>query len=464
MALGDWTFGRAAAKVGAMALSPATDYRPMGLRALNRLFPVAWRAGVLPDCDLQEATITTLAVRGTRLSDFGDDAFARAQLRVLLPALRDEAALTPMGRVIAHGSILTTLRMRLWAEELFRHNPQILERPVAPPVVILGQMRSGTTRLHRLMASDRRFMSLKLYEAMAPVPGPASLDARARGRADPRMRYTRRAFAFLNYINPDIASVHPTGATEVDEELGLLAMSFSGSQLEAQWRVPSFARHGEMTDQTPAYAYLRRMLQLIGWFRGDDPSVPFVLKSPQHMQDLGALLNIFPDARLVFTHRDPARVVASGASLAWNQMVVQSDAVDPHWVGAEWLHKTILRTDVAEAQRKRLAPGQSFDIHYADMEGDWRSGIAGVYDFLGRPLDAATRAAMDTYITRAGRHHPHRKHRYAAQDFGLNPAAIDAAFAPYRLRYNVPLEPAPLIQSNTTASSSDYSRAKGVAA
>jgi hypothetical protein len=369
-----------------------------------------------------------------------------------------------MGRVIAHGSILTTLRMRLWAEDLFKRYPEILDRPVAPPVVIVGQMRSGTTRLHRLMASDRNFRALKLYEAMAPVPGPASLDARERGRADPRIRYTRRAFAFLNYINPDIARVHPTGPTEVDEELGMLAMSFSGSQLEAQWRIPSFARHGEATDQTPAYRYLRRMLQLIGWHRGDDPAMPFVLKSPQHMQDMAALLAVFPDARLVFTHRDPVKVVASGASLAWNQMVVQSDDVDPHWVGREWLHKTQARTVIAEAARARLAPDRAFDVRYADMEGDWRRAIARVYDFLDRPLDAATRSAMAAYVTRAGRHHPHRSHRYAPEDFGLDATAIDSAFAAYRLRYNVPHERGALIQDNTTAPATGYSRAKGVAA
>lgn len=447
-----------------MASSPATVYRPLGLRALNRLFPVAWRAGVLPDCDLEESTITELAVRSTRLGDFGDDSFARSQLRILLPALRDEAALTPMGRVIAHGSILTTFRMRLWAEDLFKRHPEILDRPVPPPVVIVGQMRSGTTRLHRLLACDRRFAALKLYEAMAPVPGPASIDARERGRADPRIRYTRRAFAFLNYINPEIARVHPTGATEVDEELGLLAMSFSGSQLEAQWQIPSFARHGEATDQTPAYRYLRRMLQLIGWYRGHDPMVPFVLKSPQHMQDIRALLAVFPDARLIFTHRDPVKVVASGASLAWNQMVVQSDDVDPGWVGGEWLHKTLLRTKIAEAQRLRLEPGRCIDVRYADMEGDWRRSIAGIYDALGCPLDAATRSAMEAYATRAGRHHQHRSHRYAAADFGLDPVTIDATFAAYRMRYNVPHERAAVIQDNTSAPASGYSPAKGVAA
>jgi hypothetical protein len=173
---------------------------------------------------------------------------------------------------------------------------------------------------------------------------------------------------------------------------------------------------------------------------------------------------VFPDARLVFTHRDPVRVVASGASLAWNQMVVQSDDVDPHWVGREWLHKTRLRADIAESARAQLAPGRTFDVHYAEMEADWRRGIARVYDFLGRPLDAATRGAMEAYVTRAGRHHPHRSHRYAPEDFGLDALTIDAAFAAYRLRYNVPHERASLIQDNTSDAASGYSRAKGVAA
>ncbi|MGL4543789.1 MAG: sulfotransferase, partial [Polymorphobacter sp.] len=256
-----------------MSLPPATDFRPLGLRLLNAAFPRAWAAGVLPYPDLLETTLDAMAMKSTGLADFGDDSFARSQLRVLLPALENEARLNPMGRVIAHGGLLKALKERLWAEALFKAHPEILDRPLAPPIIVMGQMRSGTTRLQRLLGQDRRFAALRLYESMSPVPWPSSRRSAERhpGRPhhrDPRIAYTRRAFAFLSYINPGIAATHPTGALEIDEELGLLDASFTGAQIEAQRRVPSFARYCEATDQAPAYAHLRRLLQLASWFRG----------------------------------------------------------------------------------------------------------------------------------------------------------------------------------------------------
>src|SRR5690606_7843070 len=120
---------------------------------------------------------------------------------------------------------------------------------------------------------------------------------------------------------------------------GLLSFSFYGAQIEAQWRVPTFARFWEMQDKTWVYREFRQLLQTIAWQRGETTR-PWVLKAPQFMEDLESLLEVFPDARLICLRRDLGEVASSSASLVWNQMKLQSDTVDPRWIGAEWLHKT----------------------------------------------------------------------------------------------------------------------------
>lgn len=401
-----------------MPLPPATAFRPWWLKGLNATLPALWDRRILPPPDLDEATLDRQARSATGLDDFGDDRFVRAQLRVLLPALEFEAALSPFGRMIAHGSLLKVLKERLWAEEWFRRHPEILERPVVAPVVIVGQMRSGTTRIHRLLAADPRFAHLRLYEAMCPVPRPGS---RA-GPRDPRIRIVRHGVGVLNAINPGNGAAHPTGTLEPDEELGLLEASITGAQIEAQRRVPSFARWSETHDQTPAYAKLKRLLQLAGWFRGEDAAKPWLLKTPQHMQDLPALLRVFPDARLIFTHRDPVAVVASSASLVWHQMVAQSDAVDPHWIGAEWLRKTAYRARAAAAARRGI-PNMTIDIDYADADTSLHAVLDRIYDWLD--LEPANLPPPVADVR-------HRAHRYRLEDFGLDAARVRAATADYR--------------------------------
>lgn len=411
-----------------MPLPPATAYRPRLVRYANDALPKLWARRLLPPPDLMEETLDRMAMRQTGLADFGDPWF-RAPLRVLLPALREEADLNAMGRLIAHGSLLKVLKERLWAQALFARYPEIRARPLARPVVIVGPMRSGTTRLHRLLASDDRFAHLRLYEAMCPVPWPSSL----RRRRDPRIGYTARGWKALNWINPANAAVHPTGPLEPDEELGLLENSVWGAQIEAQRRVPTYARWCEGTDATPAYAHMADLLRLTGWFRGDAVK-PWVLKTPQHMQDLAALARVFPDARLIFIHRDPASVVGSACSLAWHQMVVQSDRVDPNWIGREWLHKTEHRVRVTTSVRETIPPVRQLDVTFDEMNRDWLGVMRRVYSFLDMDIAPAT-APMSAYLARAAREHPFAAHRYDLADFGLDADEVRERFAGYSARF-----------------------------
>ena len=398
----------------------------------------AWNAGLFQPVDLSPERLRAIAEKDTGLTvDRSDRALFDSQLAVLLPALQEEARLTDFGRLVSHGSLLKLMKERLWFDAIMAEHPEIDRIELAPPLIIVGSMRSGTTRMQRLLASDPAFNALRLFESQAPVPSPAAMRAKAAGRRDPRIAQSGRILKLLVSINPAILDVHPTGPTEVDEELGLLDQSLSSAMIEVQKRVPGFARHCEATDQTPAYRRLHRLLKLRTWFEGADPAKPYVLKTPQHMQDIAALHAVFPTSPMIFLHRDPVQLVASGASLAWNQMVIQSDDVDPRWIGREWLHKTKLRLERVSAMRRIISARQQIELSFAEVGADWRAAIARTYAMLDRELTPHALAAMQAYIDRAEREHRHAQHRYRLEDFGLNAGDVRDELA----RWTVDAEP-----------------------
>lgn len=407
------------------SLPPATAYRPFPINGLMKGLERMWARGLQPPADLSWERIVTRAEKETGLSDHGDTAFLHAQRDVLLPALHEEARLNTLGKVIAHGSLLKIVKERLWAEALFRAHPEIDAEVLAPPIVVVGPMRSGTTRLQRLLACDPAFSALRLFEVSCPVPWPGSF---ARGE-DPRIARTRFVLRVVSWINPATLDVHPTGPFEVDEELGMLEHSLAGALIEAQRRIPSFARHCEQADQRPAYARMARLMKLRQWFTGDRR--PLVLKTPQYMQDLAAFAETFPGARYVFTHRDPVAVVGSSASLAWNQMVVQSDDVDPHWIGSEWLGKTRHRLDRMTADRALIPAARAIDIGFDEVNRGWEAAVARIYHHFGMELTSEALTAMRRYTLRAARNHGYARHSYRLEDFGLSAGAVADLFGDY---------------------------------
>lgn len=411
------------------AAAPAL-HRPASFRIAKRLLARCSRANLLPPLELDLEALERKASEQTGLDDFGDGWF-RGPLRVLLDALRDEARLNVVGRIVAHHHVAKLLRDRLRTEQWFADHPEIRERPLAPPVVVVGAMRSGTTRLHRLLAADDRFAHLRFFETFSPVPDPEALNGH-----DKRKRNAGLSLRLLHHANPTTAIVHPTGPTEPEEELGLFVSSAWGMKHETQWRVPSYAAWCEAEDATPAYRRMADLLRLVGWHRGEDPAKPWLLKTPQHMVDLPAMLRVFPDARIVFIHRDPAAVVGSSCSLVWNQMSLQSDHADPRWIGREWLRKTRLKVDRMAAASRAIPEGRAIHVGYDEMDRDWTAAMRRIYGFLGLDLAPAL-PAMQDYVARSERE-KFRTHRYRLSDFGLSDTEVRDAFADYVRDFEVP--------------------------
>ena len=403
----------------------------------NRVIRLRRKIGTIDPARLEKDALLESAARSTGLDDFGDSWFEKP-LDVLLDSIAREAKLNPSGEFSAMKQFDKVLSERLWAQMWFKRHPEILERAIARPVVIVGPMRSGTTRLHRLLASDHRFSHMRSFETISPVPKPDFEEVLAGRAKDSRPILASRIMKVARLANPRTLSIHPTGPFEPEEELGLLVSSMWSMKHDAQWQIPTYARWSEREDATPAYEHLANLLRLIGWSQQISSIRPWILKTPQHMMDLPALLKVFPDARLIFTHRDPQAVVGSAASLAWNQTILYSDEVDSATLGREWLRKTEVMIERMRDARDAIPRDRMIDVQYEDMERDWRGTMARIYGFLGLEMEPAV-PAMENYLERAKalKRHPHR---YSLEQFGLNAGEVAERLGDYVRVYDIPTE------------------------
>jgi len=394
------------------------------------------KLGLMDPARLEKDFLMEEAVQATGLDDFGDGWFERP-LEVLLDSVKREAQLNAAGEFSAMKMFHHVLRDRLYTQMWFKRHPEILARPLKNPVVIVGPMRSGTTRLHRLLAADQRFAHLRSFETISPVPRPEFEQVLAGEAEDFRPKLAARILKVARLANPRTLSIHPTGAYEPEEELGLVAASMYGMKWEAQWNVPSYAEWCHEESAIPAYRHMANLLRLIGWSQQESSLRPWILKTPQHMLDLPGLLEVFPDARLIFTHRDPKQVVGSAASLAWNQTIIYSDHNDPAQTGRDWMGKTATMVARMRAARDAIPRERMIDVQYEDMETDWRGTMERVYRFLDLEMEPAV-AGMEDYLDRSARlkRHPHR---YSLAEFGLREDEVNERFADYTETFGIPV-------------------------
>ena len=400
---------------------------------MNVAMGLARKCGLADRPVLEKEALLRRAREYTGLDDFGDRWF-EGPLDALLESIHAEARLNRAGEWSARAQFEKVLHDRLWAEQWFANHPEILARPMRRPVIVVGPMRSGTTRMQRLLAADRRFNHLRSFETISPVPRPDFEP----GGFDSRIRLAGRIMRVARLANPRTLTIHPTGPLEAEEELGLLVHSFWSTKHDAQWWVPGYGRWSEKQDPTPAYRQMVRLLKLIGWSQQASSLRPWVLKTPQHMLDLPVLLKMFPDARLIFTHRDPLAVVGSAASLAWNQTIIYSDHADPNRIGEEWLRKTRLQIERMRAARDDIPAERKIDVHYEDMERDWKGTMARVYRFLDLDLEPAL-PAMEAYQQRAAAL-KRRPHQYSLEEFGLTPGHVLDELGDYVKTYGITIE------------------------
>jgi hypothetical protein len=382
---------------------------------------------------LDPGSLMTTARADTGLEDFGADDFVE-RLEILCRALREEARLNPAG-VLAQSVFVTgLLRNRLLLEDLVARHPEILDQQIARPIIICGLPRTGTTHLHNLMSSDPALRSLPYWESIEPVP--AEGEQQPAGGPDPRRERTEAGLAFLDLAMPEFKRMHEMTVDHVHEEIQLLAIDFSTMLFETIAPIPTWRDHYLARDQRPSYAYLKKILQALQWLRG---GTRWVLKSPQHLEQFPALLDVFPDATFVVTHRDPVSVTASMVTMIAYSLRLGHDPVDLPWVGDYWSDRLRRMLQSCVDARDVLPTARTIDVRFGQFMADDVAMVRRIYQLADQPFGPKVETAMTTFMA-ANPRGRHGAVHYDLAQFGLDRARLRQMFAFYVDRFAVSQE------------------------
>jgi Sulfotransferase family len=382
---------------------------------------------------LEPGALMATARAETGLDGFGPEDFVE-RLATLCQAMRDEGGFNGAGIMQQHVLLVGLLKNRLLIEDLVRGHPEIMEEQITAPIIICGLPRTGTTHLHNLMSADPALRSLPYWESLEPV-----LDEReqpAPGAPDPRLERTAVALSFLNTALPYFNRMHEMTVEHAHEEIQLLAIDFSTMLFETTAPMPAWRDAYLSRDQRPTYAYLLKVLKVLQWLRG---GTRWVLKTPQHLEQFPALVDTFPDATFVVTHRDPVSVTASMVTMIAYTARLTRGRVDLEAMGDYWSDRLERMLRRCAEERDVLPPDRTIDVRFDQFMADDLAMVARVYDLAGQPLEDRSRKAMASFMAA----HPRGRHggvTYDVAEFGLDGAERRRALSFYTDRFGVTAE------------------------
>jgi hypothetical protein len=383
-------------------------------------------ASVAPDCPLDADALHAKAIADTGLDDFGPDDY-RERMDVYLAALREIDDLHAPGTVNFFSQMSQWLKNRLLLADLLTRHPEIHDIELLPPVVIAGLPRTGTTHLHNLLGQAPNFRTLPYWESFEPFPLPAE----AGMQPDPRAARMDVAVQVMNMLMPHFVLMHEMTTEHVHEEIQLLANDFSTMFMETLAHVPRWTDYYLAHDQTSTYEYLATQLKALQFLRGGRR---WLLKSPQHLEQLPVLDKVFPGMAVVCTHRDPVPVAISMVAMLVYSARMHRSQVPVEEIAAAWMDRLEIMLAALIRDRGVIAPERSIDVRFADFMADELGVAEQVFALVDEPVTDEARAAMADYVANHQRGRLGRVET-SCEMFGLDEGELRARFAPYVERF-----------------------------
>lgn len=365
----------------------------------------------------------------TGLTDFGSAPF-REGLRVLLRACTEEAELSLFGHLGMRWDVMRFLAnlLRLRSEEL--RTPAILDQPITQPIFITGLPRSGTTFLHQLLAADDANLVPRIWQLVHPYPeiGP-------RLRPDRRQQRVARQLRMFGVLSPQFRQMHPVVADSPQECSEITAHIFASLRFDSTHCVPSYRRWLDGVGHLDAYRFHRRFLQHLQHQAGG--AGRWVLKCPDHVFALSAIRAVYPDARLVFLHRDPLRVLVSAARLTEVLRRPFTRHIDRAALGEQEFERWSAGAElmVRAADQEGFAE-PIFHIRYRDLVSDPLGAVGALYRHFGLILDPGAASRIGRLVA-ANPNGGYGANRYRFDAYHIDPGATRERFAPYMARFHI---------------------------
>lgn len=388
-----------------------------------------------PQIPLDEETVLQRAREATGLSDFGEEDF-RERLRLWMKCTHDDEGLTRIGQAGVFGLAVRYATNRLRIEDCVKRHPEILDIEIERPLVIAGLPRSGTTHLQNFLAADVRLRSLPYWEAVRPVPAPDEIAEP--GEDDPRHAKCAREWAEADALLPYSKAMHEFSPDHISEDVEFQGINFGSYYLEWITFSPEWRDHYFATDQTPTYRYLKKCLQVLNFLTGTDKR--WLLKCPQHMEQLAPLTTVFPDATVVITHRDPVASIQSAITANCYRARVCRTRVEPEMTADYWIDRYRRLLEACVRDRDELDDSRTVDIYFENFMANSMSAVEEIYRKAGLSLDEALRCAMADFLGRNPRGKYGRVHYDLRRDFGLEPDEVRSKFQFYFDRFPVAVE------------------------
>jgi hypothetical protein len=360
------------------------------------------------------------ATRLTGLADNGVDDYSDG-LAVILESYARDADLTPLGRKVARVGLRGALAARLLSQAGWAAYPEHAAVQIDRPIFVTGLPRSGTTAVHRLLTADPDHQGLELWLAEMPQPRPP----RDSWEANPVFQHIQAGYQRHHVEHPEFMGVHYIAADTVEECWQLLRQTLRSVSYECLAHLPTYSAWLREQDWTGPFRRHRGNLQLIGL---NDSGRRWVLKNPSHLFSLDAIMQVYPDALIIQTHRAPRSVIGSMCSLAAHATQGWSSTFLARVIGTDQLELWARGLEEFAAARARHNPAQFLDVDYADFTADPVGTVESVYAHFGLPCGGAAADAIRALPAQAGQGDARPAHRYSLADFGLTGEQVDERF------------------------------------
>ena len=363
----------------------------------------------------------------TGLSDLGEPLFFEG-LNRLVDSINNEASLNEIGIQAQPIRIQGLLSNRLRFEEDLKKFPEILDQEIIAPIVIVGLPRTGSTMTHRLLASDPNHTAMLWWEGRYP----ALLPGEKRGDIEARMELGKAEVDAVVAASPEALDIHPWDYKGADEEILLLEHNFLSTVPESFMALPSYSEWIEKQDHTLAYEDLKKFIQYLQWQNPGREKKRWVLKSPHHLGFIDKMISVFPDAKIIQTHRDPIKTVPSFCSMCANLFEPLTTNFDKVFIGKHWSNK-LTRALNHCMNISEQHPDNFLDLEFLNMIKDPIDEMKKIYEFIGESFGEKTEVAMEAW--REENKHEMGAHKYSLEEYDLTESQINNNFAKYQQKY-----------------------------
>lgn len=396
--------------------------QPVWFKAINTVWRNTYSLGT--EIKIDKDRLIKAARKNTGFNDLGKD-FWDEPLERLIYSLNNEARLHPVGRFISHKRIENILCVRLRAEHYFKKHPEILEQPLYPAMVIIGLQRTGTTKLHRMLASDPENRTLLSWEALNPAPMKGEIKS-----GEKRIKIAKLNENALKIMSPGFFAIHPVEHLAPEEDVLLLDVSFLSTTAEAIMDVPSYSEWLEKTDQSPAYEYLVKLMKLLQWQR---PAKRWVLKTPHHLEFLDLAQKHFEDVQFIWTHRNVQECIPSFLSMVAHSRILFSNHVDANEVARQWVRKIgYMLSKAMDFRIKNEHKNHITDVLYKDLVSDSKSVLNRIYHNQNLEIGSELQRIFEA-TEKSNPRGKYGTHHYTHEDFGIDKSFIDEFTMPYQM-------------------------------